>query len=414
MDVRVPPLGEGADSGTVLNVTVKVGDAVKSGQTLIELENEKAVAPIPSTQDGVVTKLYVKVGDTISVGQPIVALGAPGASATVPAAKETPASAPAPQAPAAPAEAPASRQPGDFVYESKSGLPPPASPSIRRLAQEIGLDLAKVKGSQAGGRITLEDVKAHVAWLQAAAFGKKQKPEAESVDFSKWGPVVKKPISSLRKTIGQRMTESWTTIPHVTQHDEADITELMKLRKRASQKGSHLTLIPFILKAVVSALKEYPFANASLDETTNELVEKSYYHIGIAVDTESGLIVPVIRNVDQKTVWDLAKELADLSERTRQRKVSLEELKGGTFTISNIGSIGGGFFTPIINKPEAAILGVGKGVAKARPAKEGFESRSFLPLSLSYDHRIIDGADGARLLKHIVTALEKFSDKDIA
>lgn len=404
MEIRVPRLGEGADSGNVVSIFVKEGDTVAKDQLLIELENEKAVAPIMSTDAGVVSKIHVKVGDKISVGQLIATLsGGAGSPAPVAAPiKEEPKFQAPPQA--APAHGPAPVVPG---------VPAPASPSVRKMAADLGIDLTRVRGSERGGRITLEDVKAYIQSLQnlASSGGAPQthaaaKPAAasEQIDFSKWGPVTKKPFSSLRQKIAQKMVESWTTIPHVTQFDNADIAALLQLRKKYvaayEKKGAALTLTSFILKASVEALKKYPQFNASLDETSHELVLKSYYHLGVAVDTEQGLIVPVLRDVDKKSLLEISKELAELAEKTRQRKVSLDELKGGTFTISNLGGIGGSHFTPIINKPEVAILGVGRGADK-------------LPLALSYDHRVIDGADGARFIRALAEALENFKEEAV-
>lgn len=416
MDIRLPRLGEGAESGTVVNVFVKEGDAVTKDQTILELENEKAVAPIPSPEAGTVTKVYVKVGDKISVGQAILSLSGGGPAPAVPAS-EAPKAAPAAEAPkAAPTKeakdtAPAGEAQPQAPRREVPGIPPPASPSVRRVAKELGIDLTQIRGSEHGGRIVMADLRAYVERLQrltlqpreAAPEIKKALPE--SVDFSKWGSVTTKPLSPLRQKIGEKMKESWTTIPHVTQFDEADITALMALRKKYApkyeKKGANLTLTSFILKAVVAALKKYPIVNSSLDEKTHEIVFKEYYHLGVAVDTEQGLIVPVLRDVDKKKMLELSLELAQLAEKTRQRKVSLEELKGGTFTVSNLGGIGGGHFTPIINKPEVAILGVGRG------------KNNRLPLALSYDHRVVDGADGARFIRAVVEALENFKDKDV-
>ncbi|MBI4431952.1 MAG: 2-oxo acid dehydrogenase subunit E2 [Candidatus Omnitrophica bacterium] len=407
MDIRVPALGEGADSGTVINIYVKVGDEVKKDQSLVDLENEKAVAAIPSTHAGKITQIYVKNGDKVTVGQSLVALAETGASAEPVGTHgvRPPTPPPAPEAPKMQAAAP----------QTIPGIPPPASPSVRKLAQEIALDLRQVKGSEHGGRITIEDVRGYIKNLQNAAVGahmpvrqaggRAPKP-AESIDFSKWGPVKKEAISSLRKTIGDRMTESWTTIPHVTQFDEADITALTALRKKYAaayeKKGTKLTVTSFILKAVVEALKKYPKFNASLDESTGELVYKEYYHIGVAVDTPQGLIVPVLRDVNKKSLFEISKSLEELAEKTRQRKVGIEELKGGTFTVSNLGGIGGGHFTPIVNKPEVAILGVGRG-----------KLASTLPVALSYDHRVIDGADGARFIRTLCETLENFKEKEV-
>ncbi len=274
----------------------------------------------------------------------------------------------------------------------------------------------------------MADLRAYIQNLQTLAVQPKtaapagtqpQRPAApaESIDFSKWGPVTKKQISSLRKTIGQKMQESWQTIPHVTQFDEADITELMELRKKYNpayeKKGANLTVTVLILKAVVDALKKFPNFNSSLDEVTGELVLKNYYHLGIAVDTEAGLIVPVLRDVDKKNVLNLALELAKLAEKTRQRKVSMEELQGGTFTISNLGSIGGQHFTPIVNKPQAAILGLARGVLKPVVKNGKIETRMMMPIALSYDHRIVDGADGARFIKELVQGFENPRENDL-
>lgn len=414
MDIRIPHLGEGADSGNVVNVLVKPGDKVTKDQTLIELENEKAVAPIPSTHAGVVQKIYVKTGDKVTVGQAIVALGEEGASFSAPSA--APSEKKAPESAHHPIQTPPPAMDEDYSYSSKSGFAPPASPTVRKLAMELGIDLARVRGSEPGGRIVVGDLRNYIQYLQQsasqprAATAELSKPAAapaEQIDFSKWGTVNKKPASSLRQKIGQKMLESWTTIPHVTQFDEADVTALMTLRKKQG-----LTVTPFILKALVTALKKFPLLNSSLDETTHEIVYKEYYHIGVAVDTDAGLIVPVLRDVDKKSVSDLAKELDTLAEKTRQRKVSIDELKGGSFTLSNLGGVGGTFFTPIINKPEVAILGVGRGVLKPVVTKDkNIEPRMMMPLGLSYDHRVVDGADGARFIREVVANLENFKDE---
>ena len=415
MDIRIPNLGEGAESGTVVSLFVKEGDKVFKDQTLLELENEKAVAPIPSTHAGVVKKVYVKAGDKVSVGQAVISLEEtifpPEAETQVvlEIKKETP-------------TVTAAR----FI----PGIPPPASPTVRKAAEELGIDLSLVRGSQAGGRIIMEDLKSYIGGLKNAAQASEsgasvssgaKKIFSQKIDFSKWGPVRKTALSSLRQKIGQKMTESWTTIPQVTQFDEADITELMALRKKYlpayEKKGARLTLTPFVIKAVIRALKKYSGFNSSLDEESQELITKEYYHIGVAVDTDSGLIVPVVRDADKKSLFELSRDLEVLAEKTRQRKVSLDELKGGTFTISNLGGIGGTFFTPIVNKPEAAILGVGRGVLKPvvvkSKTKNKVEARWMLPLGLSYDHRIIDGADGARFIREVVQGLENFDLKDV-
>ena len=242
-------------------------------------------------------------------------------------------------------------------------------------------------------------------------------PQSESIDFAKWGPIRRERMSPLRRTVSRRMVESWTTIPKINQFDDADITDLLTLRKKHAsayeKKGSHLTLTSFLLRIVGNALQKYPRANASIDESTSELIYKDYFHVGVAVDTEGGLIVPVLRDVDKKTLFDLSKELHELTEKTRQRKVSLEELQGGTFTISNQGSIGGNHFTPIIYAPQVAILGVGQGKPKPIVVEEKIAIRTMLPLCLAYDHRVLDGADAVRFLKEIITGLENFPEAQV-
>jgi pyruvate dehydrogenase E2 component (dihydrolipoamide acetyltransferase) len=430
MDLKLPALGEGADSGTVVNVFVKEGDQITKDQPLIELENEKAVATIPSTGAGTVTKLFVKTGDKISVGQRIVSLGEvggvePGQSPKPDAARKS-----KPKAAATPAGESASDPDTDTKEEPDApratpGVGPAAAPSLRKLARDLGIDLTRVRGSQAGGRIVLEDVRAYIQRLQNRAYGTKAGPDsaptpvptaAEPIDFSKWGAISQKPLSPLRQVIARRMSESWTAVPRVTQFDEADITDLMSLRKKYAatyeQHGTRLTLTGFALKAIVDTLKMHPLLNSSLDERAQAIVLKEYYHLGVAVDTEAGLIVPVIRDVDKKSLLDLSKELEDLAKRARDRKISADELKGGTFTISNQGGIGGGHFTPIVNKPEVAILGLGRGAMKPAVRANGIEARLLLPIALSYDHRVIDGGEAARFIVDLVTSFENFKVED--
>ena len=422
MDVKLPNLGEGADSGTVVNLFVKEGDRIEKDQPILELENEKAVATIPSTAAGVVSKIHVKAGDKISAGQRIVSLdgaaGAP-APAAAPAAK---APSPKTRAPAPQASVPAPEEPDN---EAPSDAPVAAAPSVRRMAEELGIDLSRVRGSERGGRIVLADVRAYIQKLIRAAQQPKTaagaaapaKPAVESIDFSKWGGIYKKPLTPLRKVISRRMSENWNAIPHVTQFADADLTALLALRKKyvaAYEKaGARLTVTSFVLKAVVAALKKHPIFNSSLDEGAEEIVFKEYYHLGIAVDTEAGLIVPVIRDVDKKSLVELSKELEELAKKARDRKVSGDELKGGTFTISNQGGIGGAHFTPIVNRPEVAILGLGQGALKPVVVGDKIEPRMLLPLGLSYDHRVIDGGEAARFTVDLIQALEKFSEADV-
>jgi pyruvate dehydrogenase E2 component (dihydrolipoamide acetyltransferase) len=423
MDVKLPRLGEGADSGTVVNVFVKEGDQITKDQPILELENEKAVATIPSSGAGTVAKIFVKAGDKISVGQKLVSLT--GADAAPAAAKPAPttkpvakAAAPEPESESEPQEE-VSAEAAESIEKSNAAVA--ASPVIRKLARDLGIDLGRVRGSARGGRVTMEDLRGYIQRLQKLAAQPKQaagspaKPAAESIDFSKWGSVTKKPLSPLRQVIARRMTENWNAIPHVTQFDDADITGILALRKKYlgayEKKGARLTVTTFILKAVADTLKKHPTLNSSLDEVTQEIILKEYVHLGIAVDTEAGLIVPVLRDADKKDLVQLSRELEELATKARERKISGEELKGGSFTISNQGGIGGGHFTPIVNKPEVAILGLGKGAAKAVVREDKIESGMMLPVALSYDHRVIDGGVAARFIVDLVKAIETFDEK---
>ena len=423
MDVRLPRLGEGVDSGTVVNIFVKEGDTIKADQPIVELESEKAVASIPSPAGGKVTKIHIKTGDKLSVGQVVLSLTEGGEESSGAPKKKAPAEKKEEEPKEKPTEPSKDRKPTEEEEPAKPGLAPAASPTIRHMARELGIDLNRVPGSERGGRIVMADLRAHVQRLQEIAFkpseapAKAEKASVESIDFSKWGPVRKEKASTLRKTIARRMVESWTTIPHVTQFDEADITGVLDLRKKFvpayEKKGTHLTLTPFILKALVATLKKHPIFNSSYDGAAGEIVFKDYYHIGVAVDTEHGLIVPVLRDVDKKTMFDLSKELSELAEKAKQRKVTGDDLKGGTFTISNQGGIGGAYFTPIVNKPEVAILGIGRGVVKAIVKNKKIEPRTMLPLALSYDHRVIDGANAARFIVDLVQAIEQFKEGEV-
>ena len=429
MDVRLPKLGEGAEGGTVVTLLVNEGDRISQGQTMIELENEKAVAPIPAPIAGTVSKLRVKVGDKLSVGQVILTVtpesgetpGDPGAEP----AKSRPPTKEDDDTEAIEDEAP---EEGSAEEElpaaAKSGSPVAAAPSVRKLARDLGIDLTRIRGTERGGRIVLADVRNYVQRLQKLAFqassrpsAKSAGPAAESIDFSKWGEIARKPLSPLRKTISRRMVENWSAIPHVTQFDEVDITDLMELRKKFApqfeKKGARLTLTSFALKAAVLALKKHPLFNSSLDEVTDEIVLKEYYHIGLAVDTEQGLIVPVVREVNKKNLLQLSKDISEIAEKARERKVSADDLKGGTFTISNQGGIGGAHFTPIINKPEVAIAGLGKAALKAAVRDGKIEPRLIMPLAISYDHRVIDGGAAARFAVDLVQAFTSFTEADL-
>ena len=420
MDVKLPKLGEGADSGVVVGIFVKVGDTVAKDQAILEMENEKAVASIPSTGAGVVEKIHVKAGDRVSVGQRLITLAGGAAPAAASAAK------PAAKKPAVQAAPESVDVVEEEVEESVEEVPHPvaapvASPSLRRIARELGIDLTKIHGSEAGGRIVTSDVRAYLAKLAKAAakpapaaVGAPVKPAAVQIDFSQWGPILKKPVTQLRKVIARRMSESWNSVARVTQFDDIDFTRVGELRKQFAPayeaKGVKLTLTPFVLKVVADTLKKHPIFNASLDEVASEIILKEYIHLGIAVDTDQGLMVPVLRDVDKKSMLVLAKELEELAAKARDRKITADEMKGGTFTISNQGAIGGAHFTPIINLPEVAILGLGRGAMKAVVRDGQIVARLMTPIAVSYDHRVIDGGSAARFTVDLVKAFENFGE----
>jgi pyruvate dehydrogenase E2 component (dihydrolipoamide acetyltransferase) len=424
MDFKLPKLGEGADTGVVVNLFIKEGDTVAKDQTVLELESEKAVASIPSTVAGTVTKVHVKAGDKISVGARIFSVGEGGSAAPAGPADVAPATAPTTASVVPMPAAPVVTAQAAYTPLPSSGAAPVASPSLRRVISDLGIDAGRVRGSGRGGRIELGDLKNYVAYLQSVAFAPKEggiapapKAPAEQIDFSKWGPIQKKPMTSLRKTIARRMTENSNSIPHVTQFDDVDITGLLELRKRYiaeyEKKGAKLTVTALVLKGVADALRKHPIFNSSIDEVSDELVLKEYIHLGIAVDTEAGLLVPVIRDVNKKSLLQLSKELEELGAKARDRKVSPDDLRGGSFTISNQGAIGGGHFTPIVNKPEVAILGLGKGAMKPVVRDGKIESRILLPISISYDHRVIDGGNAARFTVDLVAAIQNITEADV-
>jgi pyruvate dehydrogenase E2 component (dihydrolipoamide acetyltransferase) len=439
MDVKLPRLAEGVESGMVVSILVSEGQEIKKDQPFIELETQKAVGSIPSPESGIVSRIHVKEGMEVAVGQLLISIStdkdsavakpATGEQARAPTAVERPAQTRSSTTSPASGDAKFAPQAEDYRYESKSAAAPPASPSIRKIAGDLGIDLTRVKGSEAGGRIVLADLRAYIQRLQQRSFEEPKErpatgsqpapaaPQSESIDFAKWGPVRRERMSPLRRTVSRRMVESWTTIPKINQFDDVDITDLLALRKKHAsayeKKGSHLTLTSFLLRVIANALGNYPRVNASIDESTSEIIYKDYFHIGVAVDTEGGLIVPVLRDVDKKTLFELSTELHELTEKTRQRKVSLEELQGGTFTISNQGSIGGGHFTPIIYAPQVAILGVGQGQPKPVVLEGNVVIRTLLPVCLAYDHRVLDGANAVRFLKEIITGLENFPEAQV-
>jgi pyruvate dehydrogenase E2 component (dihydrolipoamide acetyltransferase) len=426
-EIKLPELGENVEGGEVVDVKVAEGDEVSEGQGLIEVEAEKSTVEVPSPVAGRVTKLMVKKGDKVKTGQtlclveskdgkaeegpktaPVRETG-PAKPEPIPAPppdKAAPAAAPAPAAPtnqekpkaAPPPPAPAEEAPGKLV---------PAGPATRRLARELGVDLARVQGTAPGGRVTQEDVKNYVKQLTSGGLVSGAARQAPPLpDFERWGPVERKPLEGVRKRTAEQMSLAWCLVPHVTQHDLADVTDLEAFRKQQDPKGPKLTVTAFALKAAAIALRQFPQFNASLDEATGQVVLKRYYHLGVAVDTDRGLLVPVIRDVDKKSIQTLAAELADVAERARQKKLAADDMRGGTFTITNLGGIGGTGFTPIVNYPEVAILGLSRGRWEPVVRDGQVVPRLLLPLSLSYDHRVIDGADAARFTRRLAEMLE--------
>jgi pyruvate dehydrogenase E2 component (dihydrolipoamide acetyltransferase) len=425
-EVLVPDIGD-FKNVDVIEVLVKPGDAIKPEQSLITIESDKATMEIPSPSAGTVKELKVRNGDKVSQGSLILLLEDTEGVSAAPAKAVPPAPA-APPAPSAPARSPAAalasvpkpalNRPSPVPAPSASVGTPHASPSVRKFARELGVDLARISGSGPKGRITQADVQEFVkgAMRGAPAAAPSARgalvldlPEWPQIDFAKFGPVEMKPLSRIRKLSGGFLHRNWVSIPHVTQHDEADITELEVFRKEnaqvAEKEGFKLTMLAFLVKASVNALKQFPDFNASLDKAGENLVVKKYYHIGVAVDTPDGLVVPVIRDADRKGVFDLAKELAEVSKAAREKKLKPDAMRGGTFSISSLGGIGGTAFTPIINAPEVAILGVAR--SQTRPVfRDGtFVPRLMLPLSLAYDHRVIDGAAAARFTTYLASVL---------
>ena len=412
MEVKLPELGDNVTQATVVGVLVKEGDRVEPGQPLLELETDKAVVEVPAEAGGVVKRVLVKVGDEVRPGQPFLELAeAEGGAEAPPLKAEERPEAPAPKAEEAPRPAPKEAPPAPPEAPSEP-RPIPAAPSLRRLARELGVDLTRLRGTGLAGRITEEDVRRAAGLGEAAPAALPAAPAPRLPDFTKWGPVRREPMSGVRKATVRSMSQAWAQVPMVTHFDEADVTELEALRKqyakKAEEKGFRLTLTAFLLKALALTLKAFPKFNASLDVEAQEIVYKDYIHIGVAVDTPHGLLVPVIRDVDRKGVLRLAEELQEISQRARERKLSPEEMQGATFSLSNLGGIGGTGFTPIVNWPEVAILGVSRSQMKPLwdPGKEAFVPRLVMPFSLTYDHRLIDGADAARFCRHLAGILE--------
>jgi len=448
-DFTLPELGENVASGDVLRILVKPGDTLTKDQPVLELETDKATIEVPSSVAGQVKEVKVKVGDKVKVGQAILSVdgGAAKGDASAAEAAKTAApakapSAPAPAAPAPAAAAPAAAanpapieeedtrpvvQPSQKVVDINRGARQaaepsepdfpvaPASPSVRRMARELGVDIGQVAGSGPGGRISIDDVKAHTKKLvTTVAAGGAVAGVAEALpDFTRWGAIDRQPMRAVRRKTAEHLSAAWATIPHVTQHDAADITSLEELRKKYAKQveaaGGNLTITAIAVKICAAALKVFPQFNSSIDLAANEIIYKKFVNIGIAVDTDRGLLVPVIRDADTKSITQISVELSQLSERARNRKISLDEMQGGCFSISNLGGIGGTLFTPIVNAPEVAILGISRGRMEPIYNKDSgqFVPRLMLPLSLSYDHRVIDGADGIRFLRWVVEAIEQ-------
>jgi pyruvate dehydrogenase E2 component (dihydrolipoamide acetyltransferase) len=419
IEVLVPDIG-GFKDVSVIEVLVKDGQQIDKESPLITLETEKATMDVPAPAAGRVAQVKLKRGDKVSEGSLILMLEAQSAAASTPASKPD-APAPASKAPPAPAQAaaPATAAPSAPAAPAALSDPAPArgsadidelafskayaSPSVRKFARELGADLGKITGTGNKGRITQDDVKAQVKRiLTTPAAPVSALPKVPVVDFAQFGPVEVKPLSRIQRISGTRLQASWINLPHVTQHDEADITELEEartaLKTKASQEGVRLTPLAFIIKASILALQEYPRFNSSLDATGENLVLKKYFNIGFAADTPNGLVVPVIPNANYLNLYGIAHALADFSEKARAGKLKAAEMQGGSFTISSLGGIGGTAFTPIINAPEVAILGVSKSSIKPVFEKGAFVPRLMLPLSLSYDHRVIDGAEAARFV----------------
>ena len=432
-DFILPNLGDGVAQGDVLKVLVKAGDTIKVDQPVVELETDKATIEVPSDVAGKVKEVKAKPGDKLKPGQ-VVLIMENGASAVAAGASgASGASGAAPDAPAAPV-APAVERPK--VVDIAAGRPAaavaavpapsaasvvtaaPAAPSVRRLAREIGVDVSQVTGTGPGGRITQDDVKEFAKRVmnsfgsggQAAAASRPAGSGPALPDFSKWGEVERKAMSGIRRKTAEHLSYAWNTIPHVTQFDQADITNLEAMRKKyrgeAEKAGGNLTVTAVAAKVIATALKAFPQFNASVDAAGEAIVYKKYINVGIAVDTDNGLLVPVIRNADQKNLIQLSVEINLLAEKAKARKLTFDEMSGGSMSISNLGGIGGTSFTPIVNWPEVAILGISRGGYEPVWNGTAFEPRQMLPLSLSYDHRLIDGADAIRFLRWVVEALE--------
>ena len=437
-DILVPEVSEGVTEGTVISLTVAVGDTVEVDQTLLELETDKAVVALPAPFACVITEIKVNEGDTVQVGQAVMAAEPGVAAATPPPAVDKPAQEPAtepapvasapeplPPAPAAaPPPPPADAhvdQAIDMATVRTGERVAPAAPSVRRLARELGVDIYQVQGTGPGERISEDDLRGFVKDTMQRITGGGPAPTVTGEfaglhaqrplpDFTKWGGVTVEPLSKVRKITADAMSYAWSTIPMVTQEDRADITRIEDFRRtynRQAPEGGKLTMTAILLKICAAALRAFPQFNSSLDLARNELILKDYVHVGVAVDTPGGLLVPVIRDCDTKGLETLAAELNETAEKTRERRISPADMEGGTFTISNLGGIGGTAFSPIVYAPQVAILGVSRAATEPVWDGETFAPGLVMPLSLTYDHRVIDGADGARFLRWICAAIEE-------
>jgi pyruvate dehydrogenase E2 component (dihydrolipoamide acetyltransferase) len=426
IDVALPDLGENIESADVVTVLVRNGDKIEKDQAIIEIETDKATVEVPSPSSGEVVEVLIKPGAKAKVGETLIKLKALVETKTKHVKDESiyeKLKVEPPKETITTTQVESIKKEEKVIEVSEKGFnqPPitkgsaPAAPSVRRIAREIGIDISEVPGTGVGGRISMDDVKAYAKKLNeqrgkgiSPGFGIKTE---KLPDFSKFGSIETKPMSNIRTKTAEHLSFAWTTIPHVTQFDQADITILEMTRKafnpKVEKKGGKLTITSFLLKISAAAMKAFPQFNSSIDMEKKEVIYKNYFNIGVAVDTEFGLIVPVIKNVDQKNLTELSIELSRLSEKARNKKISLDELQGGCFTITNLGGIGGTSFTPIVNSPEVAILGVSRGSYKPIYKDGKFEARMVVPLSLSYDHRIIDGADAARFLRWVCEALEQ-------
>ena len=419
-EFKIPDVGEGISEVDLAALSVSVGDVIEPGTIVAEVETEKAATDVDCSIGGKVVKIHANPGDTLAVGAVLLTIEESDGAAAAPA-EEAPAApaaiepAPAPEAapepatpaPAAPAAAPAPA-PAASKAPADDRAPAPAGPATRRLARQLGVDLHDVSGSAAGGRITQEDVKSHVKRVMegggaASGGGGGGYAPPPLPDFSKWGEVEREPMNKISKSAAANLSMCWNVIPHVTQHDLVDITDLEAARRRYSEMAKKtgapkVTMTAIAMKASVVCLKEFPKFNSSLDPQTNEIVYRKYFHIGCAVDTPNGLLVPVIKDCDRKSVAEIGAELSDVAGRARERKVTMDEMQGACFTITNLGGIGGTSFTPIVNYPEVAILGMSRGRKELQIRDGEIEERFMLPLSMSYDHRVINGADAARFI----------------